>query len=82
MKLTVKGERKILKAKSKSKFNRLRGQNIHDEDGFSLNQKVDFIVYLIAIGLLIYFVNRDYGNIATKWFTRTFPNEAAVLLPS
>lgn len=35
--------------------------------------------YVLAFGALFYFLNRDYGNLASHWFRQVFPREAAVL---
>mmetsp|Transcript_13505 Transcript_13505/g.20473 ORF Transcript_13505/g.20473 Transcript_13505/m.20473 type:complete len:147 (-) Transcript_13505:758-1198(-) len=45
----------------------------------SLKAKLDFFVYTVGFGLLIYIINRDYGNILFHWFLTRFPREAAVL---
>jgi len=37
------------------------------------------IFYTVAFAALFYFINRDYGGLATKWFRAYFPTEANVL---
>ena len=51
-----------------------------DEYKCSLVRKVDFFVYLILFGSLLYFLNRDYGNGGgfVRVLIRLFPREAKV----
>lgn len=60
--------------------NRLEGDKRHAEPAeLSLSQKVDVAVYCLLFACLVYFLNRDYGNIVTIWFIRNFPREAETL---
>jgi hypothetical protein len=43
------------------------------------HQKLNAMVYIIIIALLVFVLNRDYGNIVTFWFVRWFPKEATTL---
>ena len=49
------------------------------EDFMTLSTKLNLVVYVVLILAIIYFLNRDYNNLATIWFTTTFPREAATL---
>lgn len=35
--------------------------------------------YVVAFGALFYFLNRDYGGLATEWVRHIFPREADLL---
>lgn len=43
------------------------------------HQRMNRTVYLIMILVLIYILNRDYGNLVLIWLVRMFPKEAQVL---
>jgi hypothetical protein len=43
------------------------------------HQKLNTVVYVIMLSVLVYVLNRDYGNLATIWFVQTFPKEAHTL---
>ena len=51
-----------------------------DDNKYSLIRKIDFFVYLILFGSLLYFLNRDYGNGGgfVRVLIRLFPREAKV----
>lgn len=58
-----------------------RTGSAHQEESSSWTpyQKLNAGVYVIMISVMIYFFNRDYGNIVTHSFIRFFPKEAAIL---
>lgn len=43
------------------------------------HQKLNRMVYVCLFTILIYVLNRDYGNIVTKWLILSFPKEARIL---
>ena len=43
------------------------------------HQRMNRMVYTIMILVLIYILNRDYGNIVLVWLLQMFPTEAKVL---
>jgi len=53
--------------------------NHNINDGMTITQKVNVIVYSSLIVMLVYFINRDYDNVATIWFVRMFPKESRML---
>mmetsp|Transcript_21015 Transcript_21015/g.37969 ORF Transcript_21015/g.37969 Transcript_21015/m.37969 type:complete len:151 (+) Transcript_21015:186-638(+) len=52
---------------------------MENNESISIFQILNILVYLFLFLGIMYFLNRDYDNIATKWFVRTFPSEAATL---
>jgi hypothetical protein len=56
-----------------------RTGSAHQEESWTPHKKLNAGVYVIMISLMIYFFNRDYGNIVTHSFIRLFPKEAAIL---
>jgi hypothetical protein len=56
-----------------------RTGSAHQEESWTPHQKLNACVYVIMISVMIYFFNRDYGNIVTHSFIRFFPKEAAIL---
>jgi hypothetical protein len=55
------------------------GSSAHQEESWTPHQQLNAGVYVIMISVMIYFFNRDYGNIVTHSFIRFFPKEAAIL---
>jgi len=53
-----------------------------DENGLTLNQRFNIIVYAWATSVLIYYINRDYGDAFNVWFQNTFPKESKFLFPN
>jgi hypothetical protein len=51
----------------------------YDDDSWTPHQKLNVLVYGIMFSVLVFVVNRDYGNIVSIWFATRFPKEAAVL---
>ncbi len=43
------------------------------------HQKLNTMVYVSMLSVLVYVLNRDYGNLAIIWFVQTFPKEAHTL---
>ena len=43
------------------------------------HQKMNGLAYLLMLSVLVYVLNRDYGNVVTIWFVQTFPKEARTL---
>ncbi|CAJ1960682.1 unnamed protein product [Cylindrotheca closterium] len=43
------------------------------------HQQLNRMVYLVMIMVLIYILNRDYGNVVLVWFVQIFPKEAEIL---
>jgi hypothetical protein len=41
--------------------------------------KIDAVFYVVAFSAFFYFLNRDYGNIATAWVRGMFPKETDFL---
>merc|ERR1719232_769706 len=66
----------VLKMSKEEAFNK---RNNNYDDIISLESKVNWVVYIVLFALLIYILNRDYGNIVTWLFIRTFPKEAKLL---
>lgn len=50
-----------------------------ENESTSIFQTLNNLVYLLFFSGIIYYMNRDYDNIATKWFVITFPREAETL---
>ena len=48
-------------------------------EAFSFFQILNLLVYISLASGLIYFINRDYGNVITIWFVNAFPREAETL---
>lgn len=44
-----------------------------------ISNKINLCVYAGLFVALIYVVNKDYDNLATKWFITQFPKEARIL---
>ena len=57
----------------------MTGRLDDDPSFWTPHQQLNALVYTILFFLFVYFVNRDYGNLATIWFAQNFPNEAATL---
>jgi hypothetical protein len=54
------------------------GQTMESEP-VSLLQFLNILVYLLLFSGMLYYLNRDFDSIATKWFVRMFPREAETL---
>jgi len=65
------------KKKSKSSYSNCK--EVHDAETISLAQQVNFFVYFVLLGALLYFMNRDYNGVITKVFSKYFPREAKTL---
>jgi hypothetical protein len=68
-----------LKQQTKSNNNRNSNIILGEDESFSPFSILNKLVYLFFIVGIIHFLNRDYDNIVTIWFLRSFPREAATL---
>mmetsp|Transcript_19616 Transcript_19616/g.42590 ORF Transcript_19616/g.42590 Transcript_19616/m.42590 type:complete len:134 (-) Transcript_19616:224-625(-) len=50
-----------------------------ENDSISIFKILNLLVYFLFFSGITYYLNRDYDNIATKWFATTFPREAETL---
>mmetsp|Transcript_18055 Transcript_18055/g.43415 ORF Transcript_18055/g.43415 Transcript_18055/m.43415 type:complete len:144 (+) Transcript_18055:118-549(+) len=56
-------------------------QNMRREstESVSIFQILNILVYTVLFSGTVYYLNRDYDDIATKWFASSFPREAETL---
>ena len=50
---------------------------MENEETISTIQIINIGVYVLFLSGIIYYMNRDYDNLVTKWFVMNFPREAA-----
>ena len=50
---------------------------MENEETISTLQIINIGVYVLFLSGIIYYMNRDYDNLVTKWFVMNFPREAA-----
>ena len=57
-----------------------RGETLEetDMDVPTFFKTLNRLMYMGMVIVLIYVLNRDYDNIVTVWFVKTFPKEAGV----
>merc|ERR1712183_648307 len=58
-----------------TKLSDSESQNIQNES-IPILHILNTFVYLFLFSGTVYYLNRDYDDIATKWFIRMFPREA------
>ena len=67
-------------AKSTSSLERqsqIHNRMMENEETISTLQIINIGVYVLFLSGIIYYMNRDYDNLVTKWFVMNFPREAA-----
>mmetsp|Transcript_12445 Transcript_12445/g.15583 ORF Transcript_12445/g.15583 Transcript_12445/m.15583 type:complete len:206 (-) Transcript_12445:233-850(-) len=67
------------KEESLGRLNRTKQNATIEDEFFTLNRKVNMVVYFFIFVGAIYVINRDYDNAATLLFARHFPKEAKTL---
>ncbi|KAL7479695.1 hypothetical protein ACHAW6_005420 [Cyclotella cf. meneghiniana] len=54
-------------------------KNFETESPISIFPIINAVILAIFLSGLVYVLNRDYGNLVTIWFVRSFPRESATI---
>jgi len=60
-------------------LNKSQGATDLDLEGISIKSKLNGMLYICFFSSMVYYFNREYDNVVTMWFIRSFPNEAEII---
>eukprot|EP00804_Cyclotella_cryptica_P012264 CCRYP_013860-RA/>CCRYP_013860-RA protein AED:0.01 eAED:0.01 QI:142/1/1/1/1/1/2/2579/175 len=56
-----------------------RSKNVETGNSVSIFAITKIMILASLLSGLVYFLNRDYGNVVTFWFVKSFPRESATI---